>query len=165
MSLDSYSGRYLKRNLRGDGGATCGYGRSPQGLGSSRGDASKCKDRKRLVCSACPVISVPSIHQQVKDMRALDRPATLAVVSSRRCPSDGRCDGALGDGAQPVVLWVRLDQLAAGDDEPLAGADHRRRVSRRSPRTDASTLMVYPAVSTSGLATAPAAKVRPLSAA
>jgi hypothetical protein len=31
----------------------------------------------------------------------------------------------LGDGAQPVVVWVRLEQLAAGHDETLAGADHR----------------------------------------
>jgi len=29
----------------------------------------------------------------------------------------------LGGGGQPVAIWVRLDQLAAGGDEPLAGAD------------------------------------------
>ena len=39
------------------------------------------------------------------------------------------------------------------------------RASRRSPMTGTSTLMVYPAVSTPGPATAPAAKVRALSAA
>jgi hypothetical protein len=54
----------------------------------------------------------------------------------------GPCDGALGDGGQPVAIWVRLDQLAAGGDEPLAGADDPGSASRRSPRTGTSRLLV-----------------------
>ena len=76
--------------------------------------------------SPCSVISVASIPQQVKDLRERQtRPAAAAGGLQHRSASSsgGLCDGALGDGGQPVAIWVRLDQLAAGDDEPLAGAD------------------------------------------
>jgi hypothetical protein len=64
--------------------------------------------------------------QQVKDLRERQtRPAAAAGGLQHRSASSsgGPCDGALGDGGQPVAIWVRLDQLAAGDDEPPAGAD------------------------------------------
>jgi hypothetical protein len=71
----------------------------------------------------------------------------------------------LGDGAEVVAIWVRLDQLTAGDDEPLAGADDPGSGEQAVAEDRCELVDVSPAVSTSRPATAPAAKVRALSAA
>jgi hypothetical protein len=48
----------------------------------------------------------------------------------------------LGDGGQAAAIWVRLDQLAAGDDEPLAGADEPGLGEQAVAEDGASTLIV-----------------------
>jgi hypothetical protein len=89
--------------------------------------------------------SITSIHQQVKDLRGRrTRPATAAGGLQHRGASSsaGPGDGALGDGGQAAAIWVRLDQLAAGDDEPLAGADEPGLGEQAVAEDGASTLIV-----------------------